>query len=78
MRVETRKQEIARLQKEQAADWKAFQRLPKKGSFSGLAISERLEKTQQRLDKLGEEGVRHYTEINIEVGWKPKHCQYLI
>jgi hypothetical protein len=49
-------------------EWEQFQRLPKKGSFSGLAIAERIDKLQQELDVLGDKGVRHQVEINVEVG----------
>lgn len=47
------------------ANWKS---LPRKSSFSGLAISERLEKIQQLMEKRGYDFNPIYMEINM-FGW---------
>jgi len=65
-----KKEKILRLQKKRDKLWKEFCRLPRKESFSGLHVSELLNKVQQELDKLegSKKSKRYYTEINIEVG----------
>lgn len=66
-----KKEKIARLREKRDGLWKEFCRLPKKGSFSGLHVSEQLDKVQQELDKLegNRRSKRYYPEINIEVGF---------
>ena len=45
-----------------------WRRLPRKGSFSGLAVSERLDTIQQLMEKRGYTFKPLYMEITIEVG----------
>jgi hypothetical protein len=66
----TKEEKIVRLRKKRDKLWQEFCRLPRKESFSGLHISEQLNKVQQELDKLegNKKSKRYYTEISIEMG----------
>jgi len=69
----TTKQKLARikrLRKDRDRLWKEFCRLPRRSSFSGLAVSGELNKVQQELERLEgkRKSKRYYTEIDIEVG----------
>jgi broad specificity phosphatase PhoE len=47
---------------------KNWKQCPKKGSFSGLAISERCEKIQQIMDERGYDFIPLYMTINVDIG----------
>lgn len=66
----TKKEEIEKLRRKRDELWEKFCRLPKKGSFSGLHVSEQLESVQQKLDKLesAKRSKRYYPNITIETG----------
>lgn len=65
----TKQEKIAKLCKKRDKLWKSFCRMPRRESFSGLHVSEQLNKVQQQLDKLegAKRSKRYYTEISIEV-----------
>lgn len=60
---------IAKLRKKRDELWKNFCRMPRRESFSGLQMAEKLDKVQQELDKLegAKRSKRYYPEINIEI-----------
>ena len=64
----TKRSKILRLKKELQVALKEFHSLPKKSSFSGIHLSEKIDRIQKRLDALGDTSKRHYIEIDIEIG----------
>lgn len=60
---------IRRLRLKRDKLWQEFCRLPRKSSFSGLAVSAELEKAQLELDKLegSKRSIRYRPEIDIEI-----------
>lgn len=59
--------EICSLRIKRDVLWDTWKKLPVKDSFSGLAVSDKLNEVQEKLDKLGDESERYYTKINMEV-----------
>ncbi|MFA5021062.1 MAG: hypothetical protein WC517_03320 [Patescibacteria group bacterium] len=60
---------IKRLRVKRDKLWQEFCQLPRRSSFSGLAVSAELEKVQQELDELegDNHSKRYYLEIDIEI-----------
>ena len=57
-----------RLRAELKKESEAFSRLPRRDSFSGLAIGGRLDEIQQEMRRRGLKWKPFYAEISIEVG----------
>jgi vacuolar-type H+-ATPase subunit D/Vma8 len=66
----TRDRKIKILKEKRDLLWKYFCQIPKKGSFSGLAIGQKLENVQNELDILEGENKseRYYPKIRIDIG----------
>jgi hypothetical protein len=58
----------ARLLKEFEKEKSNFNSLPRKGSFSELAIADRLNSIQQLMEKRGYTFKPFYMEIDVEIG----------
>lgn len=65
----TKKEKIVKLRQQRDELWKSFCRMPRRESFSGIAVSDQLNKVQKELDKLegNKRSKRYYTNINIEM-----------
>ena len=66
----SRDEKLAKLRRERDEFWRAFSRLPKKGSFSAIHLSGKLNKIQQALDRLEngrKKSKRYYPEVKIDV-----------
>lgn len=65
----TKKEKILKLRQKRDELWQSFCRMPRRESFSGLHVSDQLNKVQQELDILEgkKRSKRYYTKINIEV-----------
>ncbi|TSC60219.1 MAG: hypothetical protein LiPW15_97 [Parcubacteria group bacterium LiPW_15] len=65
----TASKRVLRLRKKRDEIWKAFLKLPKRGSFSGIHLANQLEKVQQQLDKLEgkRKSKRYLAEVHIEI-----------
>lgn len=66
--AEENREKILELRRKRNQLWREFCRLPKKGSFSGLRLTEQLDEVQRALDQLEENkrSARYYPEINLE------------
>lgn len=58
----------ADLMREFEIEKRAFQSLPRKDSFSGLSISERLDRIQQTMESRGYDFKPYYMTINVGIG----------